>query len=116
MGTLPSRKHLGCVLVCFKIALSLETSSKNRRSMLILIQKNGDFAFKVVLLEGVVTELVAPLLKAKFAPVRDILKILGFACSMNHQKLCFRARQFDVFAFVIIFVPSTIALPCGASF
>ena len=52
VDTLPSRKHLGRALVRFRITRSLETSSKNRRSMLIFDQTIGDFAFKVVLLEG----------------------------------------------------------------
>ena len=77
-------------------------------------QEIGDFAFKVVLLEGVVSELVAPLIFEDRAPVRDILKILSFSCSMIHQKLRSRARQFNSFACVIIFLASKIALPCGA--
>ena len=54
--------------------------------------KKGDFAFKVVLLEGVVTELVAPLIFENCAPVRDILKNSSFACSTIIQKLRSRAR------------------------
>ena len=75
----------------------------------------GDFAFEVVLLEGVVSELVALLSFENRAPVRDILNILHFSHSMIHQKLCSRARQFDFFGFVIIFLSSRIALPCEAS-
>ena len=78
---LPSRKHFGCALVRFKIALSLGASSKNRRSMLIFAQKIGDFAFKVVSAEGSRTVLVPALFEQNCAPVLDILKIPGFACS-----------------------------------
>ena len=112
LGILPSRKHLGSALVRFKIALSLETSSKTQHSMLTFDQKVGDLAFKI---EGVVPNWPRPCLRQNCTPVRDILKILGFAYSMIHQKLRSRARRFDLFAFVIIFLSSKIALPGGAS-
>ena len=74
--------------------------------------KKRDFAVKVVLLEGVVSELVEPLIFENRVPVRDILKFLSFSFSMIHQKLRSRARQFNFFAFVI-FLSSKIALSCG---
>ena len=118
MGTLPSRKHLGRALLRFKIALSLESRGILKKSAFYVdfrSKNRRDFAFKVVLLEGVVSERVAPLIFENRAPVRDILKLLRLSCSMVHQKLRSRARQFDFLAFVIIFLSSKIALPCGAS-
>ena len=76
----------GRALVRFRIALSLETSSKNRHFMLIFDQKIEDFAFKLVLLERVVSELVAPLFEKNRAPVRDILKNFGFCSLLKHSK------------------------------
>ena len=49
--------------------------------MLIFDPRISDVAFNVVLVEGSVTELVAPRIDQNCAPVRDILKIPDFAYS-----------------------------------
>ena len=61
--------------------------------MLIFGPKKGDFAFKVVLLEGVVSELVAPLIFENRDPVRDVLKTPGFAYATITQEFRSRSRQ-----------------------
>ena len=103
---LPSRKHLGRALVRLKIALSLKTSSKNRQFLSIFEQKIRSLAFKVLLVEGSVTEPVAPRFFESCAPVRDILKIPDFAFSK--KTTCF----FDV---LMMLVSSKIALPLETS-
>ena len=80
LRALPSRKHFGRALVRFKIALSLRASSKSWRFMLIFGQEN-DSAFKIVVVEGSVTERFAPLIEQNCVSVRDILKIPAFAYS-----------------------------------
>ena len=79
-------------------------SGRGRR---IFDQKIGDFAFKVVLLEGVVSKLVAPLFEQNCAPVQDILKFLGSAHFLKIQKLRARGRQFDLFDVLIVFIISS---------
>ena len=54
-------------------------------SMLMFDQKIGGFAFKEVLLEGVVSEVVALLFEQNRALARDILKISGFY--LGHSKI-----------------------------
>ena len=88
---------------------------KNRRSILIFSPKKGDFAFKVVLLEGSPTERVAPLIDENCAPVRDILKTQSFAYSTTTHKLRSRSRQSRFFCVVMVFISSKIAFPCAAS-
>ena len=94
LRALPSRKHFGRALVRFKIALSLRASSKNRRFMLIFGQKN-DFAFKIVVVEGSVTERFAPLIEQNCASAGHP-QIPGFAYSRITQH-CAPARDNRVF-------------------
>ena len=81
----------------------------------IFDQQIGNIAFKVLLVEGSGREPVASLIFKNCVPVRDILKILRFSDFINILKLCSRARQFDLFNVLIIFVSSKIALPLGTS-
>ena len=66
-----------------KIELSLETSSKNRRCLSIFDQKIQALAFKVLLVGGSNTELVALLIFENRAPARDILEISSIYVHQN---------------------------------
>ena len=100
LRALPSRKHLGRALVRLKSALSLGASSKKHRCIAMFDQQIGYFAFKAVLLEGSVPELVAPRLNKSALPFKTSLK---FQILLT-QKLRSRSRQFDVDRVLIIFI------------
>ena len=96
------RYRTGRVLVRLKIALLLETTSKNRFlfSNRFSITKIQGLAFKVLFVEGSVTEPVAPPIFENCAPVRDILIFFRFSDFYNKHSKIELAREtirfFDV--------------------
>ena len=89
-----------------KIALLLETSSKNRRILSIVDQEIRDIAFKVLLVEGSGREPVAPRFWKIALPCGTPSKFQ----ILSLQKLRSLARQFDFFDVLMMFVSSEIAL------
>ena len=75
LRALPSRKHLGCAYLRLKIAVSLETSSKDRRFMLTCDLKNRSLCLQSSLARGVCLRTGRAWIYENCAPVRDVLTI-----------------------------------------